>query len=117
MNFPHNDHVICFQQYQKYNRDKNVIKDRVITLVNTVDAVSCLWSFTLAFLLLNHFFNHLLSEGKEKKVLSLVGLNLRKISKSLGFTENTYFEGKHQISAGNVYDDTKTMYVKNNRWP
>ncbi|RMX57320.1 hypothetical protein pdam_00021307 [Pocillopora damicornis] len=25
--------------YQKYNRDKNVIKDRVITLVNTVDAI------------------------------------------------------------------------------
>ena len=66
LEFPHNDHVICFQQYQKYNRDKNVIKDRVITLVNTVDAVSYLWSFTLAFLLLNHFFNHLLSEGKEK---------------------------------------------------
>ena len=66
LEFPHNDHVVCFQQYQKYNRDKNVIKDRVITLVNTVDAVSYLWSFTLAFLLLNHFFNHLLSEGKEK---------------------------------------------------
>ena len=42
LEFPHNDHVICFQQYQKYNRDKNVIKDRVITLVNTVDAVSYL---------------------------------------------------------------------------
>ena len=41
LEFPHNDdHVIRFQQYRKYNRDKNVIKDRVITLVNAVDAVS-----------------------------------------------------------------------------
>ncbi|RMX57319.1 hypothetical protein pdam_00021306 [Pocillopora damicornis] len=27
------------EMYQKFNRDKNVIKDRVITLVNTVDAI------------------------------------------------------------------------------
>ena len=27
-------------QYQKYNNDINVIKDRVVTLANAVDAVS-----------------------------------------------------------------------------
>ena len=27
-------------QYQKYNNDSNVIKDRVVTLANAVDAVS-----------------------------------------------------------------------------
>ena len=32
--------LIFIFQYQKYNNDTNVIKDRVVTLANAVDAVS-----------------------------------------------------------------------------
>lgn len=43
--FPKIDHVILFQQYNNHNNDTKAITDRVITLVNAVDAVRNLKTF------------------------------------------------------------------------